>query len=62
MEYYTYKFWGKIYLMISSCPDPRLVGNIPLYKSCPCIPPHIVMVWVVICITQIPNEKYCLRL
>lgn len=55
-----YNFRGKINLMISCSPNPRLVGNTSLNKSCPRIPSPIIMIKIIICIWKIPNKQHSL--
>ena len=58
----TYKFRSKIKFMIPCSPNPRLISSIPLYKSSPCIPPSIIMEWIVIWVWETPQKQECLSL
>ena len=61
MEYVedAYNLRGKINLVVSCRPYPRLISSASFNKPTPCIPPNIIVVWVVVSVREVPNIQYC---
>ena len=59
LRYDSYDFGGKVNLVISGSPYPRLIGNASLHEPSPRIPPGVVVIRVGICIRKVPQKEHC---